>query len=106
MGIGIGSLILFAVCAILLLISIWRSKQRELQKQDQPTQNNQSKDYMELSVSTPSAYTALNVNKSSKQGKNNFDEYDEVVSPTSTTGQYETMPAHQPDDQEHVYSKI
>ena len=106
MGIGIGSSILFVVCAILLLIGIWRWKKREPQNQDQPTQNNQSKDYMELSVSTPSAYTALNVNKPSKQGKENFDEYDEVVSPTSTAGQYETLPAHQPNDQEHIYSKI
>ena len=108
MGIGIGSSSLLVVCAILLLFGIWKLKQREPQNQDQPTQNNHSKEYMELSVSTPSPYTALSVNPTAKQGKGNSDEYDEVVSPTSTStaGQYETMPPQQADDQDHIYNKI
>ena len=48
----------------------------------------------------------MGVSDLSKQGKDNFDEYDEVVSPPSNAGQYETMPPHQPDDQDHIYSKI
>ena len=70
------------------------------------TAKNHSKDNLELALSKQSPFTTFSVDNSSKQGKGNSDEYDEVVSPTSTAGQYETMPAHQPDEQDHIYNKI
>ena len=70
------------------------------------TKNNLANQNLELSPSKHSPLTALGVSSSSRQEKDNIDEYDEVVSPASKTNQYETMPAHQPDDQEHIYSKI
>ena len=74
--------------------------------QHEATKNNLANQNLELSSSKQSPLTALSVSNSSKQGKDNIDEYDEVVSPASKTNQYETMPAHQPDDQDHIYSKI
>ena len=73
---------------------------------NEATENNLANQNLELSPLKHSPLTALGVSNSSKQGKDNIDKYDEVVSPTSTAGQYETLPAHQPNDQEHVYSKI
>ena len=74
--------------------------------QHEATKNNLANQNLELSPSKQSPLTALGVSNSSKQGKENIDEYDEVVSPASKTNQYEAMPAHQTDDQEHIYSKI
>ena len=68
--------------------------------------NNPSNQNVELSSSKQTPFNASGLGISSKQGKDNFDEYDEVVSPASKTNQYETMPAHQPDNQDHIYSKI
>ena len=107
MGIGIGLIVLLTVSVILVLMLFLKFKRKGVQSRHKTTEDNhQAKDYMELSPSKPSAYTALSVNSAAKQGKGNSDEYDEVVSPTSTAGQYETMPAQQPDNQDHIYSKI
>ena len=73
---------------------------------NEATENNLANQNLELSPLKHSPLTALGVSNSSKQGKDNIDKYDEVVSPASKTNQYETMPAHQPDNQEHIYSKI
>ena len=73
---------------------------QEAAKNNLPNQN------VELSSSKQTPFNAWGLGISSKQGKDNFDEYDEVVSPASKTNQYETMPAHQPDNQDHIYSKI
>ena len=107
MGIAIGLFVLLTVSVIILLILSLKLKRKKVQSQHKTTEeNNQTKNYMELSAPKPSAYTALSVNPAAKQGKGNSDEYDEVVSPTSTAGQYETMPPQQTDDQDHIYSKI
>ena len=107
MGIAIGLFALLTVSVIIVLILSVKLRRKKVQNQHKTTEDNhQSKDYMNLSAPKPSSYTALSVNPTAKQGKNNSDEYDEVVSPTSTAGQYETMPAHQPDNQDHIYSKI
>ena len=107
MGIAIGLFVLLTVAVVIVLITCLKLRRKEVQSRHKTTEDNhQAKDYMELSPSKPSAYTALSVNSAAKQGKGNSDEYDEVVSPTSTAGQYETMPAQQPDNQDHIYSKI
>ena len=107
MGIAIGLFVLLTVAVVIVLITCLKLRRKEVQSRHKTTEDNhQAKDYMELSPSKPSAYTALSVNSAAKQGKGNSDEYDEVVSPTSTAGQYETMPAHQPDEQDHIYNKI
>ena len=102
MGIGIGFAILFAVSALLLLVSFLKSKRMR----QEAAENILSHQNVELSSSKQTSFNAPNVGNSSKQGKDNFDEYDEVVSPASKTNKYETMPAHQLDDQDHIYSKI
>ena len=107
MGIAIGLFVLLTVAVVIVLITCLKLRRKEVQSRHKTTEDNhQAKDYMELSPSKPSAYTALSVNSAAKQGKGNSDEYDEVVSPTSTPGQYETMPPQQTDDQDHIYSKI
>ena len=102
MGIGIGFAILFAVSAILLLVSFLKLKRMG----QEAAKNNPSNQNVELSSSKQTPFNAWGLGISSKQGKDNFDEYDEVVSPASKTNKYETMPAHQLDDQDHIYSKI
>ena len=107
MGIGIGSLLLLAFSVVIVFILVVKLRRKEVQSQHKTLEDNhQCKNDMELSAPKSSAYTAPSANPAAKQGKRNFYEHDEVVSPNSNAGQYETMSEHQTVDQNHIYSEI
>ena len=86
--------------SVIIVLVLFLKLTQKVQGQHRTIDNIQSLGDTELSSLKPSAQSA------SKQGKGNFDEYNEVVSPTSTAGPYETIPARQPGEPERIYSKI
>ena len=106
MVIGIGCLVLLAILVIIVLILCIKLKKKG-QSQPKTISSNQSRCNMELSPPKPSSRSALGVNRHSKQEKADRELHHNIGAiPLDNSGQYETMPAHRQDDQDHIYSKI
>ena len=100
MGIGIGLSVTLVVAGIIAVVCIVLMKKRASYRKSKSTGRNLPEDNIELSQAL------LSLNKPAKPENSRSDEYAEIAGPPGTACRYETMPPEEPDEQEHIYSKI